>query len=1240
MKIFFNKIKSKWINMDIKKRNRILVISIIIVFFASSIIVFNNIKANTYRFVTGDSHLYEDRGIGTGGKPIGDAVRNAGQNTYYLEGVGDVFCIEPGIRAETGLMYNEIGYDSIGSVKYSTVSGAKKTVPVTTKMKEYWSLISYYYENHKGEYEPDVLRATSQMLVWEISTGGRTHFNNEDYGPDVYSGPDSYWYEKVSGNHKTYNEHIARAYKDTVTFVRNYYQNPSGLSENEEENRYDLEYNSTTSRYETIINSNADIASYSCSSTNPAVSININGNNITVSSSNFLDNYSTITCTKGSSIGGKFYRYNDDYQIVVKGYFTPEKTIKFQVKTSGFPISIKKKNEYNEDLQGAVFTVSNGEDSYSINGNGDSVIIKKPGVYKIEETTVPEGYKKMPTQNVNITGAQTFTYQDAPLYIKFYKEDSLTGKRINNAGFKIYNGNTALNFIDRDSNGCYTVSSSGPISEVFTNTNINNGEICIKRVSSNVTYTIEESTVPNGYTKMQNTKITAPIKDDNSSVNISQKRLVNYPTMLEFEKKTSDDGNNSDSLITILTDIAKFTITNKNSNTPLKFTYKGNGEYWYDPSGLVTLLNTTNKKFVVKYLPWGDYTVNEVSYTLTNEEKQIIFNLTGMMYGNEQIKGIPGYYYNNDKSSFTISNTTNGVVNSMPSAKTNIINNPVTINFEKQDIYKYYTGSDIEKLDGDKKLFDTAKFVLKDSDGNILSLTKISDGVYDYIKGNNENINEINTYNGKLTIYHLMNNKSYTIEEVQAPEGFILPLEHPKVIYNINDQEPSKEIDSSVTQVIENIPTKIKIQKRDLKTGDLIRDTKEKAKFELYNIKDDGSKERVYVTEKTIMTDAHGNAEFGYRYSKLNEKTNVQITLTNGEIIIRYLPKGNYVLVEVESPEGYDLPVGINAETRFEVSGTTIDTEIEVIKNKPSKIIIKKYSEDGFLITGARFKIYKVINYDENLSEKNQNKELLELKTIRDGEYQYKEVKDTNEVTTCINNCKEIGKETSDDGSIEPGMLMIEYLDTNNYYIIEEVQSPDGYSIPDNPYTLVYLKESVEDEDIIIEVEDKYTLATFYKYDEYNNPLDGAEYKLQKLNSNRIYEDVTVSKIEDREGSSYFVDYNTQNNTITTTNGSATIYMLTEGQYRVIEVKPPEGYELPKASINVSTFFVTSTGDVKGDFIITNKKPTSPNITLNKASSELVISIQTGQTIIRYSIIIISLLIIIVGLIFVNKKMK
>ncbi len=1060
-------------------------------------------------------------------------------------------------------------------------------------------------------------------------------------------------------------------------------------------------------------------------------------------------------------------------------FYKEDSVTKQRINNAGFTIykngSVVKFDErkngcYKENINGTVSQVFT--DTSINNGVVCLSYVKSGATYKVVETKIPDGYLKMPdaeivakknTETVNLTEKGL---TNTPLEIRFYKEDSETGKRVNNAGFTIYKGTTKVKFDERDSRGCYKENSKGKVTEVFTDTSINNGEVCLSYVTNGSIYKVTETTTPNGYQTMPDKEIVArkntetvnltneilketPLymyfsKEDSDKANIpiigaefevykynkdtkkydqvkftneendsedcyienasgttklysknitiksieedgtpvnkpvsggvclkyvsadtmykvietnpidgytffrpngeesgikmkvnhqgaqtnynldetsrGDSKIKNYPTMLEFEKKASDDADGKDNTITTLIDGALFEIVNKDGKV-MTFVDKGNGLYEYSATGTITRVHTTNRKFTVKYLPWGEYNVREVEESAPN-----------------------GYYYNPDLSKFTITKYTNGQVEKMDQAKANIIDKPVEITFEKTDIYSYYSAEDKAKIDSEEKLLDTAKFVLKDNNGNVLKLkyvgkTEEDGNIYRYLPIDTNNTNEkINTYKGKLKITHLMNNTTYVIEEVESMEGFILPNDHPKKIYEIKRKEPNSKTDSSITQVIENVPTKIKIEKRDLKTGYLIDD--DKVTFELYKKDESGKLTRIYVDERRLIHDAEGNVENSYTYSKLNKKTDVRITTEKGVIVIRYLPKGSYVLKETEAPKGYDLPTGEGAKTYFEVSGETTEIETEVVKNKPSKIIIRKYSEDGYLITGARFKIYKVTNYDPNLSAKNQEKELISLKTIRQGEYENKEVRDTQEITTCEDACEIIGEETNEAGIIKAGELIVQYLETENYYVIEEVQAPEGYQLPENPYNIVYLKESVEDVDAEVVIENEYTPVTFYKYDEYNKLLDGAEYKLQKLNSNKKYEDINVSKMEGKEGSVYAVDYNSNSSVVTTTNGSATIYMLTAGQYRVVETKAPFGYELPKASVNVATFFVTDEGKTKGDFIIANKKPTTKQMVLNKANSELVINIQTGQKVMKYIGIIVALVLGIGILMFIIHKMN
>ena len=168
------------------------------------------------------------------------------------------------------------------------------------------------------------------------------------------------------------------------------------------------------------------------------------------------------------------------------------------------------------------------------------------------------------------------------------------------------------------------------------------------------------------------------------------------------------------------------------------------------------------------------------------------------------------------------------------------------------------------------------------------------------------------------------------------------------------------------------------------------------------------------------------------------------------------------------------------------------------------------------------------------------------------------------------------------------------------------------------------------------ELVNKPTPFTFYKYDEYNKLLDGAEFKLQKLDDNKKYHDVTVTKEVTENGFYYKADSNTTNTKIETKNGSATVYYLEEGQYRIVETKAAPGKELNK-NPNIATFFVDGSGNVYGNSIIVNKGKTEKIEIKSSSSAELIVSIQTGQTVIKYGLII-SILVALISLLMILKK--
>ena len=565
---------------------------------------------------------------------------------------------------------------------------------------------------------------------------------------------------------------------------------------------------------------------------------------------------------------------------------------------------------------------------------------------------------------------------------------------------------------------------------------------------------------------------------------------------------------------------------------------------------------------------------------------------------------------------------------------------------------------------------------------------------------------------GHIKLVNLCRGETYTFEEIRVPDDSVYVLEqvgalNPEVCFEIPCTTDADEQRTSTTAVINDKPTRVTFEKRDGKYNYLIPD--ETTTFEVYRCpKDNGEntycspssystvEEREAVGMKLIKFEpraviAGDEEDSGLEVYRMmsdsdaesktlctdSQSTNCYVTSVHpvsGKLVLRYLQSGyNYVLLETVAPKNYILPKGKVRETSFTVVNTTVAVDQIEVPNSPSAIIIKKYADldgDGEAdsakyIGGAKFKVYKVTNYNANQKPQDQEKELIQLKTIKDGVYENRPVLDTEIVTTCSgDNCSYIPMTLGYNASslddidelidrsnpdvtkmLEPGTAIIQYLEYNTYYVIEEVEAPQGYSLPENDddrFTIVHVRQN---EDAIVDtgmsLVNKPSSFTFYKFDEFNSPLDGATFYLQKLDQTKKYNTLTVSTEDLITGETiYKADPTSELKEIHTVGGKATVYYLEPGQYRILEVEAAEGYELPKKTINVATFFVDEDGLVYGNNIITNKKPQETIEYLAEAKSELIISIQTGKTVVKYGLLITLLIGSIVGLIILLKKRK
>lgn len=554
--------------------------------------------------------------------------------------------------------------------------------------------------------------------------------------------------------------------------------------------------------------------------------------------------------------------------------------------------------------------------------------------------------------------------------------------------------------------------------------------------------------------------------------------------------------------------------------------------------------------------------------------------------------------------------------------------------------------------------------------------------------------------------------------KVACTDGSFTPESTTHIINDKPTRVRFEKRDSKYNYLIPDETTTFKLYRckkgEECHPGDYSTDKeREAAGMELVKFYDRG----VITNDEEDPSDAEGLAgvEVYRRMSDSDAEAGAKVITDlhpyKGILVMRYLQANyNYVLLETVAPKNYQLPLGRNAETPFKPVNDTVDVDPVDVPNKPTSLLIKKYDSKGNLLPGAEFKIYEGTSCDKNLSAMNQPKKELKLKTIRDGIYENRETKDTDIVKTCKDRedekCSDINpngpvtnltySETvrnqalnnsylgsfadfADDSTatkdgkkieINEGTALIQYLEYGHCYIIEETKAPEGHSLPaktEDRFTMVTIDENdAYAHSTYYKFINKPTPFQFYKYDEFNQLLDGAEFKLQKLDDNKKYQDVTVSLDEDlkkleeinddnsdalnnqinnlrtqaEEGVPFYrVDSETDNKTITTKNGTAVVYYLSQGQYRIIETKPAPGKELTK-NPNIATFFVDDSGNVYGNSIIVNKAKTERIEVKNSASAELIVNIQTGQTVIRYGLIIAIIAALITGLMILKNKMK
>lgn len=382
------------------------------------------------------------------------------------------------------------------------------------------------------------------------------------------------------------------------------------------------------------------------------------------------------------------------------------------------------------------------------------------------------------------------------------------------------------------------------------------------------------------------------------------------------------------------------------------------------------------------------------------------------------------------------------------------------------------------------------------------------------------------------------------------------------------------------------------------------------------------------------------------------------VDASNSIYSIRLLPTGIYRIVETNVPGTYvrpknisDATIYIKVEDGYVIRDCGSDSSCKnaavsriatiTFKNYNTKVDIQKQGTGAKPLPGVHFVLLKSDKTTYVNAEKQNN-----------GQYDYKN--NSSSTTTDATNATVYITDSK-------GNIRVNYLPEGKYYF-KEIATVDPYVLPegDDVYTEITI-EMRADGPYVNNHKSLFTNTSpdefvsnatkefsFYKVDEDGNYLSGGKFKLQKFNDKTgKYEDVCVKSVKNdgtyQEAADVFKEDDGKDCKVqfTLAHGIATFIDMAAGTtYRVVEIEAPKGYTV--ADIEGSAVIkIDKNGYAKGSATIINQ---SQKLEGSTAQAELIIEIQTGQTVMKYGYIITGTLIVIFGLMFaliyISKKRK
>ena len=513
---------------------------------------------------------------------------------------------------------------------------------------------------------------------------------------------------------------------------------------------------------------------------------------------------------------------------------------------------------------------SEGTDGFTVDGDGKATILYLPaGTYTIHEPNA-EGFAQLGSDTFTLSEITNIQAVNEPLCMIVTKVDSFTGESLPGVPFTLLDeAGKALQFT-KQADGVYHYDPAGTAGfETGAE-----GTATLYYVPAG-DYTLRETgDIGLGYAKPQDVSVT--ITRENGVRSPLAVRFQNNPTTLEFTKADA--------------------VTKE----PLD-------------GGVFRLLDESGEAVLLKELEPGSYRPDEEGQsTFTTQDGEAVFRyLPPQVYTIEEVEAPAGYTKDTPKS-VTVT-AQNDVSNA---AKLSMQDYALTLTFDKTD------GLTDKPLDG-------CTFVLKDSEGETVPLTKVKNGVY---KPDANGGSTFTTYEGTVSITQIQPGQ-YTICEETPAEGYTKAAD---IAVTVSQTHIAA---SPAAAGMKNGVTAISLTKADAQSGSPIGGA-------VFRLLDEAGEP---VTLSTIagkpgwMRPDRGGSE--------------TFTIPETGLTLAYLPRGEYELAEASPAPGY-APPEENVSLSVTDSTTTAAPGKATISNEPLAVEVTKTDAlNGAPLPGVQFKV-------------------------------------------------------------------------------------------------------------------------------------------------------------------------------------------------------------------------------------------------------------------------------------------